>query len=70
LVCADCEVPFDAIVEEHFPIEAATSPEVFFDAPSDTKKLQENVARMMASCERFIQQDTINVIHMSEYKIR
>ena len=70
LVAADCEAPFDAIVEEHFPIEAATSPEVFFDAPSDTRKLQENVARMMASCERFIQQDTINVIHMSEYKIR
>ena len=70
LVAADCEAPFDALVEEHFPIEAATSPEVFFDALGDTKKLQENVARMMASCERFIQQDTINVIHMSEYKIR
>lgn len=70
LVAADCHAPFDALVEEHFPIEAATSPEVFFDALGNTKKLQANVARMMASCERFIQQDTINVIHMSEYKIR
>ena len=70
LVAADCHAPFDALVEEHFPIEAATSAEVFFDAAGNPEKLQKNVARMMASCERFIQQDTINVIHMSEYKIQ
>lgn len=60
---------FDALVEEHFPIEAATSPEAFFDAVGDPAKLKHNIDCMMQSCARFIQQDTINVIHLSEYKI-
>ncbi len=61
---------FDALVEEHFPIEAATSPEAFFDAVDDPAKLKHNIDCMMESCARFIQQDTINVIHLSEYKIK
>ena len=61
---------FDALVEEHFPIEAATSPEAFFDAAGDPAKLKHNIDCMMESCARFIQQDTINVIHLSEYKIQ
>jgi len=61
---------FDALVEEHFPIEAATSPEAFFDAVGDPAKLKHNIDCMMESCARFIQQDTINVIHLSEYKIQ
>lgn len=69
LVCEDQNTSFDAIVEEHFPIEAATSAEVFFDAVGDPAKLKHNIDCMMQSCARFIQQDTINVIHLSEYKI-
>ena len=69
LVCENQETAFDAIVEEHFPITAATSAEVFFDAEGDPQKLKHNVDRMMRSCARFIQQDTINVVHLSEYKI-
>lgn len=61
---------FDALVEEHFPIQAATSPEAFFDAVGDPAKLKHNIDCMMESCARFIQQDTINVIHLSEYKIQ
>lgn len=63
-------IGFDALVEEHFPIEAAASPEAFFDAVDDPAKLRQNIDCMMESCARFIQQDTINVIHLSEYKIK
>jgi hypothetical protein len=70
LVCENQDTSFDALVEEHFPIEAATSPEVFFDAVDDPAKLKQNIDCMMQSCARFIQQDTINVIHLSEYKIQ
>ena len=70
LVCENQDTSFDALVEEHFPIEAATSPEVFFDAIGDPAKLKQNIDCMMQSCARFIQQDTINVIHLSEYKIQ
>ena len=70
LVLENQNTSFDAIVEEHFPIAAATSAEAFFDAEGDLQKLKHNVDRMMQSCARFIQQDTINVIHLSEYKIK
>lgn len=59
-----------AIVEEHFPEEAMDSPHVFFDAVGDDAKLQKHVEEMMASCERFIDNDRINVVHMSEYTVK
>ena len=45
---------FAAIVEESFPLEAASNPAVFYDAEDDDSRFQANVARMMESCGRFI----------------
>lgn len=63
-----------AIVEEHFPSEAMTSQHAFYDAidatgkPNDAK-LKEHQTKMMESCERFIDNNSINVVHMSEYTL-
>lgn len=57
---------WDAIVEETFPIEALTSPLAFYAAASQ-EDLERNLGRMMASCKRFIDFDTIEFTHMSEY---
>ncbi len=59
-----------AIVEEHFPVDAMDSPHVFFDAVGDDAKLQKHVEEMVASCDRFIDNDRINVVHMSEYTLK
>tara|TARA_B110000444_G_C18806366_1_gene580195 strand:- start:817 stop:1512 length:696 start_codon:yes stop_codon:yes gene_type:complete len=59
-----------AIVEEHFPADAMDSPHVFFDAVDDDAKLQKHIQEMTASCDRFIDNDRINVVHMSEYTIK
>ncbi len=59
--------PFDAIVEEHFPEAAMTSPHVFFDAEGDEEVFQKHLFMMMESCVRFIDFETINVVPMSEY---
>jgi len=59
-----------AIVEEHFPADAMDSPHVFFDAVGDDAKLQKHVEEMTTSCDRFIDNDRINVVHMSEYTVR
>ncbi|MDB3855998.1 EthD domain-containing protein [Halieaceae bacterium] len=59
-----------AIVEEHFPADAMDSPHVFFDAVGDDAKLQKHVEEMTASCDRFIDNNRINVVHMSEYTIK
>lgn len=56
-----------AIVEEHFPAEAMSSPEVFFDAVGDSDKLQQHQQQMAESCARFIDFASIDVVHMSEY---
>lgn len=54
----------DALVEECFPPEAMTDPQVFFDAVGDPDKLQRNVRAMMDSCSRFIDFDEANGRHM------
>lgn len=59
-----------AIVEEHFPAAAMDSPNAFYDAVGDDEKLQKHVKMMIASCTRFIDFDSINTVHMSEYTIR
>lgn len=46
--------PFAAIVEECFPIEAATDLHVFFDAVGDDAKLARHMAAMSESCDRFM----------------
>ncbi len=45
---------FAAIVEECFPIEAATDLHVFFDAVGDDARLARHMAAMSESCDRFM----------------
>jgi len=59
----------DAIVEEQFPAAAANSLEVFFDAVGNPEKLQQHISSMQQSCARFIDMQTINVIHLSDWPL-
>lgn len=59
----------DAIVEEQFPAAAANSPEAFFDAVGNPQKLRQHISSMQQSCARFIDFDTINVIHLSDWPL-
>lgn len=60
----------DAIVEEHFPAAAMTDPMAYFDASGDPSRLKHNVEVLMASCDRFIDPASVNVLHMGEYHFR
>ncbi|NND40071.1 MAG: EthD domain-containing protein [Pseudomonadales bacterium] len=62
--------PCSAIVEEHFPAAAMDSPEAFFDAIGDQERLQQHQQQMADSCARFIDFESINVVHMSEYVMK
>jgi len=57
---------WDGIVEETFPIEALSDPKVFYAAASQ-EEFQANLARMIESCQRFLDFDPIETTHMSEY---
>ncbi len=46
--------PYAAIVEECFPMEAATDLHVFFDAVGDDARLARHMAAMSESCDRFM----------------
>ena len=59
--------PYVAIVEECFPEAALTDPFVFFDAVGDPVRFRAHLDRMMASCDRFIERGTIDVIPTSQY---
>ena len=56
-----------AIVEENFPIEALTSPEVFYDAVGDPARLAANQKRMMDTCQKFLDLSKIEAHHCSQY---
>jgi len=62
--------PYDAIVEECFPPEAMSDPQIFFDAAGDAQKFQRNLDRMMASVGRFLDLGTIDVLATSQYCLR
>lgn len=57
-----------SIVEECFPLEGMTDPQVFYDAVGDEAKYQERFTRMMSSCGRFIDVDKIDVMITSEFR--
>lgn len=61
--------PYDAIVEECFPPEAMSDPQVFFDAAGDAQKFQRNLDRMMTSVGRFLDLGTIDVLATSQYRL-
>jgi hypothetical protein len=62
--------PWTAIVEEGFPAEAATDPMVFYDAKGSREKLAENQRRMMESCAKFIDFETLESLPMSSYVLK
>ncbi|EQB13592.1 EthD domain-containing protein [Novosphingobium lindaniclasticum] len=59
---------YDAFVEECFPAEAMSAPEVFFDAAGDPAKFEANARIMMDSCMRFIDFSRIDVIPTSQFQ--
>lgn len=59
--------PYVAIVEECFPEAALTDPLAFFDAVGDPARFRAHLDRMMASCDRFIERGTIDVIPTSQF---
>ena len=61
----DC---WTGIVEETFPIGALTDPKVFYDA-ADDDELKQNLDRMMASVQRFLDDGPMEFTHMSEYDL-
>lgn len=61
---------YDAVVEECFPAEAMTEPQVFFDGVGNPEKFQRNLAAMMESVQRFIDLDKIDVVPTSQYVIK
>ena len=61
---------YDGIVEENFPAEAMTSPHAFYASAGDDARLQQRMATMMQSCQRFIDFDKIDVIHCSQFIVR
>lgn len=56
------------IVEETFPLQALRDQSVFFDAEGSPTRLAENYKRMMQSCARFIDFDTMQVLFSGEYR--
>jgi len=57
---------FDGIVEEGFPIGALTDPHVWYAADSDAT-YRANLARMIESCQRFLDFEPLESNPMSEY---
>jgi len=61
--------PYRGIVEECFPPAALRDSQAFYDAVGDEARHQRHLARMMASCARFIDFDRIDVLATSEYRL-
>ena len=62
--------PCHAVVEENFPPEAMTDDHAFYATGGDEAVLRQHMQAMLASCARFIDFDTIDVIPMSEYLVK
>ena len=61
--------PFDAVVEETFPIEAMTDRRVFYDYAESEEVLKARAAQMLESCERFLDYEPMEMTFMSEYVV-
>lgn len=59
---------FAAIVEESFPLGAASDVSVFYDAVGDPGRLDQNTRRMMDSCAGFIR-GTVPIVWTAEYRL-
>ena len=58
---------YAAFVEECFPLEALTQPEVFFDAVGDPARFDANLAAMMDSCHGFLDFTKADIIPTSQF---
>jgi hypothetical protein len=61
--------PWEAIVEEGFPIEAVTDPMLWYCADGSKEKMEKNLARMMESVQAFLDIDRVESHPMSQYRI-
>jgi hypothetical protein len=61
--------PWAGIVEEGFPSEAIGDPAVWYDAVGDPEKLKAHIARMVASCQAFLDLDRVESHPTSEYRL-
>lgn len=58
---------WSAIVEETFPLGALDDPRVFYDAPGDEERYQENARKMFESVQQFLDLTKVDAHPMSEY---
>lgn len=61
--------PWAAVVEEGFPAEAVTDPMLWYCADGDPEKMKANMARMIESCQAFLDLDRVESHPLSEYRI-
>ena len=61
--------PWEGIVEEGFPTEAVTDPMRWYRADGDPEVLKANLARMIESCQAFLDLERVESHPMSEYKL-
>lgn len=61
--------PWAGIVEEGFPAEAIGNPAVWYDAEDDPEKLEAHIARMVASCQAFLDLDRVESHPTREYRL-
>lgn len=60
---------WEGIVEEGFPSEAIGNPAVWYDAEGDAEKLKAHIARMVESCQAFLDLDRVESHPASEYRL-
>jgi hypothetical protein len=61
--------PWAGIVEEGFPAQAIGDPAVWYDAVGDPEKLKAQIARMVESCQRFLDLDKVESHPTSEFRL-
>jgi hypothetical protein len=59
--------PWKGIVEEGFAAESVGNPMAWYKADGSKEKLQANLARMISSCQAFLELDRVESHPMSEY---
>lgn len=59
--------PWSGLVEEGFPSDAVTDPMRWYAAEGDPEKLRENIGRMVASVQAFLDIDRVESHPLSEY---
>jgi hypothetical protein len=61
--------PWAGVVEEGFPSEAVADPMLRYRAAGSPETLKRNLARMLESCQAFLDLDRVESHPMSEYRI-